>query len=72
MTEPRSFESEYYLGAAPWHVRLWRDLRLIASSVGFVWMWMTLGRRVRREVADAEQAGQLAALEDLFDADRPT
>lgn len=68
MPGPASFESRYYLGAAPWHTRLWRDLRIIGSSARFIWLWLTLGRRVRRAVADAERDGRVLCLEELFGA----
>lgn len=68
MSGPASFESRYYLGTASWRARLWRDLRIIGSSARFVWMWLTLGRRVRRAVAAAQREGRVAHLEDLFDA----
>lgn len=68
MPDPASFESRYYLGEATWTARRWRDLRIIGSSARFLWLWLTLGRRVRRVVATAEREGRVAHLEDLFDA----
>lgn len=69
MPEPASFETRYYLGEAPWHARLWRDLRILAGSARFLWLWLTVGRRVRRAVREAERAGRTVCLEDLFGAD---
>ncbi len=68
MSDRASFESRYYLGDAPWTARLWRDLCIIGSSARFVWLWLTVGRRVRRAVADAEREGRVLCLEELFGA----
>lgn len=68
MSARTSFESRYYLGDAAWPARLWRDLRIIGSSARFLWLWITLGRRVRRAVQEAERHGRVVYLEDLFGA----
>lgn len=68
MTQRASFENRYYLGEANFAQRIWRDLRIIGSSARFVWMWMTLGRRVRRATAAAERENRVVHLEDLFGA----
>lgn len=66
MTEPTSFETRYYLGEASLVARWWRDLRIIGSSARFLWLWFTLGGRVRKQLRAAEHEGRVVYLEDLF------
>lgn len=64
MADQASFESRYYLGDASLLRRCWRDLALIGSSARFLWLWLTLGGRLRRTVRDAEREGRVVRLED--------
>lgn len=66
MANGTSFESRYYLGQASLPRRLWRDLRIIGSSASFLWLWFTLGGRLRRALRDAERGGRVIYLEDIF------
>ena len=66
MSEPASFESRYYLGEASLLTRWWRDLRIIGSSARFLWLWFTLGGRIRNRLRAAEREGRVAYMEDLF------
>jgi hypothetical protein len=61
-----TFESRYYLGKASVAQRLWRDLRIVGSSARFLWMWFTLGGRMRRALRAAEREQRVLNLEDLF------
>ena len=65
-----SFESRYYLGNATLVQRCWRDLRIIGSSARFLWMWFTLGGRMRRAVRAAEREQRVVTLENLMQDDR--
>jgi hypothetical protein len=66
MSEPASFESRYYLGDVSLLTRWWRDLRIIGSSARFLWLWFTLGGRIRNRLRAAEREGRVAYMEDLF------
>ncbi len=66
VAEPASFESRYYLGEAPFWKRWWRDLRIIGSSARFLWLWFTLGGRVREQLRAAEREGRVICMEDVF------
>jgi len=68
MSEPVSFESRYYLGDASLLKRWWRDLRIIGSSARFLWLWFTLGGRLREQLRAAEREGRVVQLEDMFGA----
>ena len=68
MSEPATFESRYYLGEAPLLTRWWRDLRIIGSSARFLWLWFTLGGRLRKQLRAAERDGRVLQMEDLFGA----
>lgn len=70
MSDDGSFESRYFLGEASWSRRRLRDLRLLGSSAGFLWLWLTRGRRVRLLVREAEREGRVVCLEDLFGSER--
>jgi hypothetical protein len=64
-----SFESRYYLGNASLPRRLWRDLRIVGSSARFLWLWLTLGGRMRRALRAAEREQRVLHLEDLVGGD---
>lgn len=65
-----TFEDRYYLGDASWPRRLWRDLRIIGSSARFLWLWFTLGGKMRRALREAERGQRLLNLEDFVDGGR--
>ncbi len=66
MAAPASFESRYYLGEASLLKRWWRDLRIVASSARFVWLWFTMGRGLRARLRAAERDGRVIYMEELF------
>ncbi len=68
MAKPASFESRYYLGEASLLTRWWRDLRILGSSARFLWLWFTLGGRLREQLRAAERDGRVLYMEELFDA----
>lgn len=59
-----SFEERYYLTNPTFTQRLRRDVRMILDSTRFLFLWATLGRRLRKGVKEAERAGMPLMLED--------
>ena len=59
------FEAEYVLGEATRRQRLARDWRLGTHLLRVFWMWLTVGRRLRRAHAEAERAGRPMQIDDL-------
>jgi hypothetical protein len=51
------FEAEYVLGEATAWQRLKRDYRLGKHILRVFWMWLTVGRRMRRATRQAEASG---------------
>ncbi len=59
------FEKEFVLGAARWRRRLARDRRLAAHLARVLWMWATVGRKLRRASAAAEREGRALPIDRL-------
>ena len=59
------FEAEYVLGEATRLERLKRDWRLGKHMLRILWMWMTVGRRLRRATREAEAAGTSFKIDHL-------
>lgn len=59
------FEKEFVLGESSWRQRFARDRRLAAHMLRVLWMWATVGRRLRRATAEAERAGRALPIDSL-------
>jgi hypothetical protein len=59
------FEEEYVLGEASLGRRLGRDWRLFRHLVRVLWMWCTVGRRLRRAYRAAEAGGPPVIIDRL-------
>ena len=59
------FEKEFVLGESSWRQRLARDRRLAAHMLRVLWMWATLGRKLRRATEEAARAGRPMPIDRL-------
>lgn len=60
-----SFEKEYVLQDARPGQRLARDWRLGKHILRVFWMWLTVGRRLRKATRDAERNGTSFRIDHL-------
>jgi hypothetical protein len=59
------FEKEYVLAEANWRRRLARDWRLANHMLRVLWMWLTVGRKLRRASAAAQHEGRQLVIDQL-------
>ena len=61
-----SFEEQFYLeNPSRWQM-FTRNLRLLWWLWQRAWLWLTLGRRIRRAYREAQASGEPVVLEDLL------
>ena len=59
------FEKEYVLAEASLRERLKRDWRLGRHMIRILWMWFTIGRKLRRATENADAGGPRIPLDKL-------
>ena len=61
-----SFEEKFYLQNPGLKQRLKRDLRLWWENLRFLWLWATLGRRLRKACRKSKAENARIVLDDLL------
>ena len=56
--DSRTFEDRFHERRPGLHWRLWRDVRLAAFLLAFMWRYATVGRRVRAEYRAKRERGE--------------
>ncbi|MBL8662235.1 MAG: hypothetical protein JNM29_05380 [Candidatus Odyssella sp.] len=59
------FEREFVLGEASRRQRFARDRRLAAHMLRVLWMWATVGRKLRRAADEAARTGRPMPIDRL-------
>ena len=65
-----SFEEKYYLTNPGLLQRIRRDVALFLDNFAFLFLWLTQGRKIRRDYHQAQQEGTEIILEDLLERDQ--
>jgi len=60
-----SFEKDFVLGEATRWQRMKRDWRLGRHLLRVFWMYLTVGRKLRRAVREAEAEGRAIPIDNL-------
>ena len=65
-----SFEERYILRNPSALQRIARDLRLLRDSAGFLFLWATKGRVIRKQLTAADKGGDKIVLDELISGKR--
>ena len=65
----QSFEDRYYLTNPTTWQRCKRNIDLYTGSLAFLLVWFTKGRRIRKELKEAEEKEGILDLNKIMDED---
>ena len=64
--EATSSEKQFRIKQSGFVPRLRRDIYIFRYLWRIIWMWLTVGRKIRRRRAEAERSGNIYYIDDIM------